>query len=46
MIKLQAQQKERRSRRKGDIDYKRINKIMFLKELLFGRHLIIKAEKL
>lgn len=45
-IKLQAWSKERRSRRKGGIDYKRINKILLSRELLFGRHLIIKAKKL
>jgi len=35
-----------RSKKKGGIDYARINKIMLSKELLFGRHLIIEAEKL
>jgi len=45
MIKFQAWQKERRARKKGGVDYRRINKILLSKELLLGRHLIIKAEK-
>ena len=46
VIKFQAWQKERRARKKGGIDYARINRIILSKELLFGRHLIIKAEKI
>ncbi|MCK9614261.1 MAG: class I SAM-dependent methyltransferase [Candidatus Omnitrophica bacterium] len=46
LIMFQAWQKERRSLKKGGIDYRRINKILFSKELLFGRHLIIKAKKI
>ncbi|MFH1458679.1 MAG: class I SAM-dependent methyltransferase [Candidatus Omnitrophota bacterium] len=45
IIKFQAWQKERRSLRKGSLDYRRINKILLSKELLYGRHLIIKAKK-
>lgn len=45
IIKFQAWQKERRARKKGGVDYRRINRILFSRELLFGRHLIIKAEK-
>lgn len=45
-LKLQAWQKERRSLKKGSIDYKRINRILFSKELLFGRHLVIQAKKI
>lgn len=45
ILKWQCGQKERRSRKKGGIDYKRINKILFSDELLFGRHLIVKAIK-
>jgi len=46
MLKLQCWQKERRSLRKGGVNYSRINKILLSKELLFGRHLIIKAKKM
>lgn len=42
---FQAWQKQRRSLRKGGIDFRRINKVLLSKELLFGRHLIIKAKK-
>lgn len=45
IMQFQAWSKEKRSRRKGNIDYRRINKVLFSKELLFGRHLIIKARK-
>jgi SAM-dependent methyltransferase len=45
LIRLQAYLKEYRSIKKNGIDYRRINKILFSKELLFGRHLIIRAEK-
>jgi len=45
IIKFQSWQKERRSLKKGSIDYRRINKILLSKELLFGRHLIIHAKK-
>jgi SAM-dependent methyltransferase len=45
-IKFAAWQKERRTKKKGGIlDYRRINKILSSKELLFGRHLIIRAIK-
>lgn len=45
IILLQAWQKERKSIKKGGIDYKRIDKILLSKEVLFGRHLIIRAQK-
>lgn len=46
IIKFQSWQKERRTAKNcGSIDYKRIHKILLSKELLFGRHLIIKARK-
>jgi SAM-dependent methyltransferase len=45
IVMFQAWQKERRYLKKGGIDYKRINKILLSKELLFGRHLIIRAVK-
>lgn len=46
IIKFQFWQKERRTAKNGgSIDYKRIHKILLSKELLFGRHLIIKARK-
>ena len=46
IIKFQSWQKERRVTKKGgSIDYGRIHKILLSKELLFGRHLIIKANK-
>jgi len=45
IVKFQSWQKEARSLKKGGIDYRRINKILLSKELLYGRHLIIKAEK-
>jgi len=45
IIKFQSWQKERRSLKKGGMDYRRINKILLSKELLFGRHLIIRAMK-
>jgi SAM-dependent methyltransferase len=45
VMKLQARLRERRGLKKGGVDYKRINKVLFSKELLFGRHIIIKARK-
>ncbi len=42
---LQLKGKEARSLRKGGPDYSRINKIILSPKLLFGRHLIIIAEK-
>jgi SAM-dependent methyltransferase len=44
-IKLQLYLKQRRSLKKKGIDYSRINKILLSKELLYGRHLILKARK-
>ena len=45
LIKLQLFLKEKRSLKKKGIDYSRINKILLSKELLYGRHLILKARK-
>jgi SAM-dependent methyltransferase len=45
MICWQSRQKERRSLRKGGVDYKRMNKLLLSKEFLYGKHLIIKAQK-
>ncbi|MCF7899843.1 class I SAM-dependent methyltransferase [Candidatus Babeliales bacterium] len=45
IIKFQLWSKKRRAKKKGGIDFSRINKIMLSKEILFGRHLIIKAIK-
>lgn len=45
IIKFQSWQKERRAAKKGCIDYQRINKILLSKELLFGKHLVIRASK-
>ena len=46
IIKFQSWQIERRTKKKGaNIDFKRIHKILLSKELLFGRHLIIRAKK-
>ena len=46
LMRKQALSKERRAIKKGGVDYRRINKILLSKEILFGRHLIIRAEKL
>lgn len=45
IMKLQAYFKCRRAKKKGDMDYRRIFKILLSPELLYGRHLIIKARK-
>ena len=45
LIKWQCWQKKMRSLKNGGVDYRRINKILLSKELLFGRHLILKAKK-
>jgi SAM-dependent methyltransferase len=42
---FQALLREQRGLKKGGIDYRRINKILNTKELLFGRQLIITAKK-
>ncbi len=44
-LKGQAYLKERRDRRKGNVGFQRIHRILFSRELLFGRHLIIHAKK-
>ncbi len=45
ILMFQAWQKQRRSTQKGGLDFQRINRIILSKELLYGRHLIIKAVK-
>lgn len=45
LIKFQSRLREKRALKKGGIDYRRIDKVLLSKELLFGRHLIVKAEK-
>jgi hypothetical protein len=45
IMKLQAYFKCRRAKKKGDMDYNRIFKILFSPKLLYSRHLIIKARK-
>lgn len=42
---IQSKSKEFRAKRKGGVDYKRINKILLSKELFLGKHLIIEAFK-
>jgi len=43
---LQLRGKQRRSMKKKGMDFSRINKIILSKEILFGRHLIMKAQKI
>ena len=43
LIKFQLRSKEASSRKKGGIDYSRINRVLLSDEILFGRHLIVKA---
>lgn len=45
LIKLQLFLKKRRSLIRNGIDFSRINKILLSKELMYGRHLIVKAKK-
>lgn len=45
IIFFQTWQKRRRSLNKGGIDYRRINRILLSKELIFGKHLIVRARK-
>jgi len=42
---LQAFLKEHRAYKIGGVDYRRIHNILLSKDLLFGRHLIVRAEK-
>ena len=44
-IALQSFFKEKRAKKKGTLDYSRINKILLSKQLLYGRHLIVKGIK-
>jgi len=45
LIQFQLRFKEASSRKKGGLDYSRINKLMLSDEILYGRHLIVKAVK-
>lgn len=45
IIKMQAYFKCRRSLKKGGTDFRRLYKVTLSKDLLFGRHLVIKAIK-
>lgn len=45
-IRLQMYLKRRRSIKKRGIDYTRIHRAILSKELLFGKHLILKAKKI
>ncbi|MBF0569948.1 MAG: methyltransferase domain-containing protein [Candidatus Omnitrophica bacterium] len=44
-LTFQAWIKERRSLRKGGADYRRMNRILLSDALLYGRHMILEAEK-
>ena len=46
LIKMQQSGKRKRSFKKGGIDYRRIHEILLSNELLYGRHLILKARKI
>ena len=45
MIQFQYLQKQAKVRRKGGVNYARIHKIVTSPEILYGRHLILKAAK-
>jgi SAM-dependent methyltransferase len=45
IIRLQSEAKAKRSLKKCGVDYRRINKVLLSRELLYGRHLIVVAEK-
>jgi len=45
LIQFQLKSKEASSRKKGGIDYARINKVLLSDEIIYGRHLIVKAVK-
>lgn len=45
VLKFQAWQKERRSFKKGGLDFRRINKIILSPVLLFSRHLVLHVKK-
>ncbi|MBI4970517.1 MAG: class I SAM-dependent methyltransferase [Candidatus Omnitrophica bacterium] len=44
-LKLRAYFKEIRALAKGGVDYRRIDRLLFSKEIMCGRHLIIQARK-
>jgi len=46
LIKMQQYIKRKRSLKKGDINYRRIHALLLSDELLYGRHLILKARKI
>ena len=43
LMALQARHQERRSQKRGSVDFSRINKILLSSEMMLGRHLIVKA---
>ncbi|HTL70637.1 MAG TPA: methyltransferase domain-containing protein [Candidatus Eisenbacteria bacterium] len=45
IVRLQLALREGRSRRKNGLDYTRIHNVLKLPEILYGRHLIVKASK-
>ena len=45
LLKFQNYLKRKKALKKKGIDFNRIDKILFSKELLWGRHLIIKATR-
>jgi len=45
LLRIRSYFQEKRADRKGGVNYRRINKILFSEELLLGRHLILKARK-
>lgn len=45
LIKFQSYIKRKKSYKKGGVDYSRIHKVLLSPELLYGRHLIVKAYK-
>lgn len=45
LIMFQLWSKNKNSRKKGGVDYSRMNKILLTDEIMYGRHLIVKAVK-
>lgn len=45
LLKFHCYLRRKRSARKGGVNYGRVDKILFSRELLYGRHLILKATK-
>jgi SAM-dependent methyltransferase len=46
LIRFHLKSKEASSRKKRGLDYSRMNKVMLSDEILYGRHLIVKAVKI